>query len=65
LYASLLNLQVAGRSARREDCRTQYLLKNPGEPASEHLDFAIDELREMKMKPALERALRHRGLLKA
>jgi len=30
-----------------------------------HLDFAIAELREMKMQPALERALRHRGLLNA
>jgi len=35
------------------------------EAAIEHLDFAIAELREMKMQPALERALRHRGLLKA
>jgi hypothetical protein len=33
--------------------------------AIEHLDFAISEFREMKMQPALERALRHRGLLKA
>jgi hypothetical protein len=33
--------------------------------AIKHLDFAIAELREMKMQPALERALRHRGLLKA
>jgi len=30
-----------------------------------HLDFAIAELREMKMQPALERALRHKGLLHA
>ncbi len=30
-----------------------------------HLDFAIDEFRAMKMQPALERALRHKGLLKA
>jgi tetratricopeptide (TPR) repeat protein len=30
-----------------------------------HLDFAIAEFREMKMRPALERALSHRGLLKA
>ncbi|HEX5370729.1 MAG TPA: hypothetical protein VFY10_15075 [Dehalococcoidia bacterium] len=29
--------------------------------AIEHLDFAITEFREMKMQPALERALRHRG----
>lgn len=33
--------------------------------ALEHLDFAINEFREMKMQPSLERALRHRGLLKA
>jgi tetratricopeptide (TPR) repeat protein len=30
-----------------------------------HLDFAIGEFREMKMQPSLERALRHRGLLRA
>jgi hypothetical protein len=33
--------------------------------AIEHLDFAIAELRDMKMQPALERALGPRGLLKA
>jgi hypothetical protein len=33
--------------------------------AIEHLDFAIAEFQDMKMQPALERALRHRGLLKA
>jgi hypothetical protein len=33
--------------------------------AIEHLDFAIAELPDMKMQPALERALSHRGLLKA
>lgn len=33
--------------------------------AIEHLDFAIAELRAMKMQPSLERALRYRGLLKA
>ena len=33
--------------------------------AIEHLDFAISEFREMKMQPSLERALRHRELLKA
>jgi tetratricopeptide (TPR) repeat protein len=33
--------------------------------AIEHLDFAIAELRAMKMQPALERALGRRGLLKA
>jgi tetratricopeptide (TPR) repeat protein len=35
------------------------------EAAIEHLDFAIAEFQAMKMQPALERALRHRGLLKA
>jgi tetratricopeptide (TPR) repeat protein len=33
--------------------------------ALEHLDFAIEEFRAMKMRPSLERALRHKGLLKA
>ncbi len=33
--------------------------------AQRHLDFAIAELREMKMQPWLERALKHKGLLKA
>jgi tetratricopeptide (TPR) repeat protein len=32
--------------------------------AIEHLDFAIGELREMKMQPALERALKQREVLK-
>ena len=30
-----------------------------------HLDFAIAEFQSMKMQPSLERALGHRGLLKA
>jgi hypothetical protein len=33
--------------------------------AQEHLDKAIEELRVMKMQKALERALRHKGLLHA
>jgi tetratricopeptide (TPR) repeat protein len=33
--------------------------------ALEHLDFAIAEFREMKMQPSLERALRHKEILKA
>jgi tetratricopeptide (TPR) repeat protein len=33
--------------------------------AQGHLDFAIEEFRAMQMKPALERALRHKGLLHA
>ncbi len=31
----------------------------------EHLDFAINEFREMKMQPSLERALRHKEILGA
>jgi hypothetical protein len=33
--------------------------------AIEHLSLAIAEFRDMKMQPALERALGRRGLLKA
>ena len=33
--------------------------------AIEHLDLAIPELRDMKMQPALERALSRREILKA
>jgi len=33
--------------------------------ALDHLDFAISEFREMKMQPALERALKHKGLVGA
>jgi len=33
--------------------------------AMENLDFAIKEFQEMKMKPSLERALRHKDILKA
>ena len=33
--------------------------------ALEHLDFAITEFQGMKMQPSLERALRHRDILKA
>jgi tetratricopeptide (TPR) repeat protein len=33
--------------------------------ALEHLDFAIAEFRDMKMRPWLERALRHKEILKA
>jgi hypothetical protein len=38
---------------------------NERQAAIEHLDFAIAEFQDMKMQPALERALGHRGLLKA
>ena len=33
--------------------------------ANEHLDFAIGEFRAMKMTPSLQRALRHKEILKA
>ncbi len=33
--------------------------------ALEHLDFAINEFREMKMQPSLERALRRKEILGA
>jgi len=33
--------------------------------ALEHVDFAIAEFRDMKMQPSLERALKHKGLLRA
>ena len=33
--------------------------------APEHLDFTIKEFRDMKMQPSLERALRHKQILKA
>jgi tetratricopeptide (TPR) repeat protein len=33
--------------------------------ALEHLDFAIREFQDMKMQPSLERALRHKEILKA
>jgi len=31
----------------------------------EHLDFSIKEFKDMKMQPSLERALRHKEILKA
>jgi tetratricopeptide (TPR) repeat protein len=40
-------------------------MENDHAEALAHLDFAIAELGEMKMQPALERALRHKEVLKA
>ena len=39
----------------------------PEEPAEAqgHLDYAIEELQKMNMQPALQRALRRRGMLDA
>jgi hypothetical protein len=34
-------------------------------PVRDHLGFAIKEFREVKMQPSLERALRHKEILKA
>ena len=64
-FAELLlgELRVSGSEPRSE--------LRPGtrnterETALGHLDFAIEEFRAMKMQPYLERALRHKGLLKA
>ncbi len=36
-----------------------------GEKVNEYLDFAINEFREMKMQPSLERALKHNEILGA
>jgi tetratricopeptide (TPR) repeat protein len=43
------------------------LERYPGEKkeALEHLDFTIKEFQDMKMQPSLERALRHKEILKA
>ena len=40
-------------------------MKEALEFALEHLDFAINEFREMKMQPSLERALRHKDIMGA
>ena len=67
-------LEAAGRIRfRPEIALTRFQLAElllehyPDERAGalEHLDFAIGEFRDMKMQPSLERALRHRDILKA
>jgi len=67
-------LQVAATVHNRPEAAltrlelAELLLKHyPNEhmQAVEHLDFAITEFGEMKMQPALERALKHKGLLHA
>jgi hypothetical protein len=40
-------------------------MANDRTAALEHLDFAVAEFRELKMQPSLERALRHKEVLKA
>lgn len=54
---ALTRLQVA-------ELLLEHYPKERGE-ALEHLDFAISEFRDMKMRPWLERALRHKEILKA
>jgi hypothetical protein len=45
--------------------RTETDIEKILKKATAHLDFAIKEFREMKMLPSLERALRHKEILKA
>jgi hypothetical protein len=45
--------------------RSDYHCLQEKSEAIEHLDFAIKEFRDMKMQPSLERALRHKEILKA
>jgi hypothetical protein len=67
-------VEVCGRVRHRPELALTHLslaellldhYPNEQDAAIEHLDFAIAELRDMKMQPALERALGRRGLLKA
>jgi tetratricopeptide (TPR) repeat protein len=69
-------LAVAARAGNRPEAAlthlqmAELLLDDAGSgtqrtEALEHLDFAISEFRAMKMQPALERALRHKDVLKA
>ena len=67
-------LEVAGRIRHRPEVALTNLslaeLLLTGTPseraeAQTHLDVAIEEFRAMKMQPSLERALSHKGLLKA
>jgi len=54
---ALTNLQLA-------ELLLEHYPKEQAE-ALEHLDFAIKEFHDMKMQPSLERALRHKEILKA
>ena len=62
LEEAVSHQQSAVSSARGEGKLMADQLRAEG---SAHLDFAIAELRAMNMQPALERALRHKGLLHA
>jgi hypothetical protein len=48
---------------RAQPLREHYAEEKP--ETLEHLDFAISEFREMKMRPLLERALSHKEILGA
>ena len=54
---------ITSQTASAEVLLEQYPDERP--EAMEHLDFAIGEFRDMKMQPSLERALRHRKILRA
>jgi len=57
-----ISLSPAGEGQGEGEARTP---AGTRAAALAHLDFAIAEFREMKMQPALERALRHKDVLKA
>jgi len=60
--------QGLGQTIRSRLCLVPHwsitMYKEGKAEALEHLDFAIGQLREMKMQPALERALKQRENLK-
>lgn len=65
---ALTHLQLAELLLREEALTPKLSQGKPERERTEaqaHLDFAIAEFRAMKMQPALERALRHEGLLTA
>ena len=68
-YGDRWDRGVAQARARFDDLgpndRASLILFDERAEAVEHLDFAIREFQDMKMQPSLERALRHRELLKA
>ncbi len=66
LRGLVINMKTGHFNPTPDDGRThQVLLVVHRDAAIEPLDFAIAEFQDMKMQPALERALGRRGLLKA
>jgi len=53
------------REPSRDNLSSSHTYPKEKSEAVAHLDFAIAEFREMKMQPSLERALRHKEILKA